>query len=205
MPNTVNQKNIMVGAGFLYIATAENTVTDVAPLVNGTVTYTSYKDAFDASTAWKYVGATSGGLEVSFTTDTGEVEVDQSKDAALIFNTGQTMTVGTELAEPTLANLLVSWGLPASALSGADTLLLGTLADAIPERSIAIIGNAPRGGAAARRERVYHGRRAINVDGGAHTLSRTDATTLPVSFRLLPDTTATAGQEYGRVIDRTVG
>jgi len=201
---TVNTKNIMVGAGHLYITKADAPAAlPAAPATTaGPPPVTpSYKTALDADTNWRYVGATDGGVEVSWTSDIGEVAVDQLKDSALIFNTGQTATVGTGLAEPTLANLMVSWGLRSTDLVGAgDTLNLGAMPDDLPERSIALVGNAPKQGglatAVAKRERVYYGRRVVSVDGGAHTLSRTDATTLPVSFRLLPDTSV-SGAEYG--------
>lgn len=203
----VNTKNIMVGAGHLYISKADaTTALPAEPTATAPALPASYKDALDASANWRYVGATTDGVEIGMTTDIGEVEVDQLKDSALIFNTGQSAMVNTRLAEPTLANLLVSWGLRSSDLvNSGNTLNLAQLPDEIVERSIAIVGNAPLGsaGTGQKRERVYFGRRVLNVDAGSHTLSRTEATTLPVSFRLLPDTTR-PGSEYGTILDRTI-
>ena len=203
---TVNTRNIMVGAGHLYISKADTrTALPAAPAATAPALPASYKTALDTATDWRYVGATSGGVEVTMSPDTADVEVDQMKDAALVFNTGQTMTVGTELAEPTLANLLVSWGMRSTDLVGAgDTLNLAALPDELVERSIALVGNAPNQDiSTGKRERVYFGRRVVAVDGGGHTLARTEATTLPVSFRLLSDTTQ-VGSEYGTIVDRTV-
>lgn len=203
---TVNTRNIMVGAGHLYITKSDGTAAlPAAPAAVAPALPASYKNALDADVAWRYVGATNGGVEVTMSPDTADVEVDQLKDAALVFNTGQTMTVGTELAEPTLANLLVAWGMRSTDLvGGGDTLNLSSLQDNLVERSIAVVGNAPNQTVTTgKRERVYYGRRVVNVDGGGHTLSRTDNTTLPVSFRLLPDT-AQAGSEYGTIVDRTI-
>jgi len=196
----------MVGAGHLYITKSDGTAAlPAAPAAVAPALPASYKNALDADVAWRYVGATNGGVEVTMSPDTADVEVDQLKDAALVFNTGQTMTVGTELAEPTLANLLVAWGMRSTDLvGGGDTLNLSSLQDNLVERSIAVVGNAPNQTVTTgKRERVYYGRRVVNVDGGGHTLSRTDNTTLPVSFRLLPDT-AQAGSEYGTIVDRTI-
>ena len=211
---TVNTRNIMVGAGHLYISTNDRqepmpvtapaagasikTVLDTAPASPVTTPATS---------AFRYVGATDGGVEVTFSPDIGEVEVDQLKDSALIFNTGQSMSVGTSLAEPTLANLLVSWGFASSQMTGGgDTLNIPAMPDDMVERSIVLVGNAPRGSTtgATKRERTYYGRRCVSVEGGAHTLSRTEAATLPIMFRMLPDTTAPAGAEYGTIVDRTI-
>lgn len=204
---TVNTRNILVGAGHLYITKADAPAPlPAAPAVaTGETLPPSYKTALDADAAWRYVGATSGGVEVTMSPDTADVEVDQLKDAALVFNTGQTMTVGTEIAEPTLANLLIAWGMRSTDLvGGGDTLNLAQLQDNLVERSIAVVGNAPNQNiTAGKRERVYYGRRVVNVDGGGHTLSRTDATTFPISFRLLPDTSQ-AGAEYGTIVDRTI-
>jgi len=204
----VNTKNIMVGAGHLYVSAADTTAAlPAAPadLVGPPVVKQSYKVALDAATAWRYVGATSGGVEIGMTQDVGEVEVDQLKDAALIFNTGQSAMVSTELAEPTLANLLLTWGMSSKTLVNAgDTLNLAQLEDDLVERSVAVVGNAPRGAATTKRERVYYGRRVINVEAGGHTLSRTENTTLPLTFRLLPDP-ATVGAEYGTILDRSIG
>lgn len=207
---TVNTKNIMVGAGHLYISETEGGPVDqpAFPTAVSPAVPASYKTVLDApASGFRYVGATSGGVEVAMTQDVGEVEVDQLKDAALIFNTGQSATVSTELAEPTLANLLVSWGLRSSNLTSStaegDVLSLEAMPDELVERSIVLVGNAPGNSAAGKRERVYYGRRVINVEAGGHTLSRTDATTLPVTFRLLPDPTQ-EGAQYGRIVDRTV-
>lgn len=203
---TVNTKNIMVGAGHLYVsATDARTDLPAAPTATAPALPASYKTALDGAAGWRYVGATNGGVEITFTPDVGEVEVDQLKDSALVFNTGQSITVGTSLAEPTLANLLVSWGMRSTDLvGGGDTLNLAALPDTIVERSIAIVGNAPNQAiTTGKRERVYYGRRVLNVEGGAHSLSRTDATMLPITFRLLPDTTS-VGSEYGTITDRTV-
>lgn len=196
----VNVKNIIVGAGNLYISMSDG-VQALPTAPTGVATWTSTMDA--ASATWRHVGATSGGVEVAYTPDTTDIEVDQLKDAALVFNSGQNMTVGTTLAEATLVNILLAWGYRSTDLVGGTTLNLPSAPDGLIERSLVIIGNAPA--ATGRAERVYYGRRVVSVDGSTHTLSRTEMVGIPVSFRLLPDTAAgSKGSEYGMIIDRAV-
>jgi hypothetical protein len=57
-----------------------------------------------------------------------------------------------------------------------------------------------------KKERVYVGRRIVQVETTAHALKRDAATVFPVNFRCLPDDRADAeGTEYGFIIDRVYG
>jgi hypothetical protein len=205
---TVQVKNILVGAGNLWVSKTDATVAEpVAPadIPGPPVEKPSYSTVLDGvGSDWRYVGATTGGVEVAYTPDTTDIEVDQLKDAALVFNTGQTMTVGTTMAEATLANILIAWGYRSSDLvNTGDTLNLPAAPDGLVERSIAVLGNAPTSTTDTKRERLYFGRRVVSVDGSTHTLSRTELVGIPVSFRLLPDP-ASVGSEYGKILDRTI-
>lgn len=204
---TIEVKNILVGAGNLWVSKTDATVVEptITTPAAGDTWASKVLDA--AASPWRYVGATTGGVEVGYTPDTTDIEVDQLKDAALVFNTGQTMTVGTTMAEATLANILIAWGFRSTDLvNTGDTLNLPAAPDGLVERSIAIVGNAPKtaaSGTGSKRERLYYGRRVVSVDGSTHTLSRTEMVGVPVSFRLLPDP-AFAGSEYGKILDRTI-
>lgn len=195
----VTVRNIIVGAGHLYINAAGTT----QPALPTPTAGTSMVAALDAATAtWTSLGATDGGVEIGYEPDYGEVEVDQLKDAAILFNQGVTMNANTTLAEATLTNLLVAWGKPTGDLA-TDTLSLGVPDETPVERTLAIVGRAPATAAGARRERVYYARRVISVDGSNHALRRTESTQFPISFRLLPDPNY-AGSEYGTIVDRTI-
>src|SRR5690606_10901266 len=141
----------------------------------------------EAAGAWRSVGYTTGGVEVTYTPDFGEAEVDQLLDAARVFKTGMTMSVGTTLSEATLDNLIFAWGQADDTIvDGTDgrtlTLESGDLGDRPVERSLAFVGQAPLGAA----ERVYHLNRCMNVESSSFGLTRADATTIPVSLRCLP-------------------
>jgi hypothetical protein len=203
----VTVKNILVGAGHLYVSKTDATAaapTAPTDLPGPPAVKQSYSVALDGvASEYRYMGATSGGLSVSYTPDTTDIEVDQLKDAALVFNSGQTMTVSTTLAEATLANLMVAWGFRSTDLVNTGTTLnLPAAPDGLVERSICVLGNAPA--TTTRAERLYYGRRCVNVEGSETSMSRTDLQGVPITFRLLPDPAST-GAEYGQVIDRAIG
>ncbi len=194
----VTVRNIIVGAGNLYISAADNAKVPLPVFTSGV----SANVTLDSDAAWRHAGATQEGVEVAYEPDYGEVEVDQLKDAAILFNQGTSISMNTNMAEASLQNLLVAWGYPVTALA-TDTLSLGIPREAPIERTAAVVGRAPATAAGLARERIYYARRVISVEGSNHALRRTEATVFPVSFRLLPDPTY-AGSEYGTIIDRTV-
>ncbi len=143
-----------------------------------------------------HVGATVDGVEIAYEPDYVDITVDQLKDAAIVFNNGYRVSVRTQLAEATLENLKMAWGLRDSDLSGTQ-LNVPIAPDEATERKILVIGRNPQG-----FERKYFGRRAIAYEASSHTLRRGEATLFPVSFRLLGDPAYT-GSEYGYILDAT--
>jgi len=80
----------------------------------------------------------------------------------------------------------------------------GNLGDFPEERQIAFIGSAPRGPMNLKnKERVYHVRRILQTESSTFGLKRDEGTSLPVSFRALPDPGIT-GAQYGTIRDRRI-
>lgn len=200
----VTIRNILVGAGNMYIA-AGGTVLPAA------VAGTSMNTTLATTAGWRHVGATQEGVEIGYEPDYGEVEVDQLKDAAILFNQGVTVTMGTNLAEATLQNLVVAWGQAdaavvantADATGATETLPIAVPGEAPVERACAVVGRAPATDTGARRERIYYARRVVSMEASSHSLRRTEATVFPISFRLLPNPQY-SGAEYGTIVDRIV-
>lgn len=211
-------KNIIVGAAALYVS-KKNSVDDATFFAtSGGVSFVSVPlptltastpagPAFEADTVnWRHLGFTSDGVELSYEPTFGEVNVDQLLDAAKLFKSGMKCSVKTTLSEATLENLVVAWGQTNSSL-GADALERelniagGALYDEPVERSLVFIGPAPRSSTGLKRERLYHVRRALNVEASSHSLKKSDPTVVPVSLRLLPDPYF-SGKEYGIIRDR---
>lgn len=178
---TVNINNIIVGAGNLYVSAQS------VPL-----------ETYNASQRNSYhMGATVDGVEVAYEPDYTDIVVDQLKDAALIYQNGFRLSVRTQVAEATLANLQVAWGLADAQLVGGTRLDVPVPPDEPVERKLVVIGRNPND-----FERMYFARRAISVETSSHMLRRAEATLFPVTFRLLGDP-AYSGAEYGYIEDAT--
>jgi hypothetical protein len=218
-----NVKNIIVGAAAFYVSVKDSSDSTFYGATNGEVavalpTFTANTPSAAAlnaaSATWRHVGFTSDGVEFSYEPDFGEVEVDQLLDAAKMFKQGMTASVNTTLAEATLDNLVLAWGQAGTTLAAAPApdatggqelgIAAGALLDEPVERSLVFVGPAPRAASTnKKRERVYHVRRALNVEASSHSLAKTDATMGPVSLRLLPDPYY-SGKEYGIIRDRVI-
>lgn len=194
-----DKKNVIVGAARLYIGPSGTT--KPAPVAG-----TDYTTTMDAAGTWRAVGYTTDGVEFATDPTYDDITVDQSMDSVRIFKSGMSASVSTTMAEVTLENLVVAWGQAAStasALGAAEsemTIEGGALGDAPIERGLIAIGNAPEVAGGGRfGQRVYHLYRVLSVEGSAVNMSRTDPTTVPVTFRALPDD---ATGRYGTIRDR---
>lgn len=199
------KKNIIIGAASVFIGPSWDGPigggADPAPAVSGT---TSYRTTVAGDNAWRDVGYTQDGLEVSTDPSYTDVEVDQLLDAAKIFKDSMGLSVSTSFAEATLENLLVAWGQAASTLASTandKTLAIdgGALGDAPFERGLIAVGNGPeKPNTNQYSERTYRLHRVLSVESTAFTAARAEATVIPVTFRALP---ADDGK-YGLVRDR---
>lgn len=211
-------QNIIVGAAAVFLSDKDSDHEDFAPgsapknftgialpaAPAPTAAGTSIVTALESSAEWNNVGYTTEGVEFSYEPDFGEVQVDQMLDVAKMFKQGMRASVNTTFAEATLTNLMIAWGQSKKTLAGDNVLTVsaGALGDEPVERSITFVGLAPRK-AGKKQERIYYLRRALQVEASNHSLSRNDATTIPVSFRLLPEAHA-SGADYGTVTDRAM-
>ena len=161
--------------------------------------------------AYRNVGFTNNGLQISYQPTFDSVTVDQLLDTAKLFKSAMQVQISTEMSEGTLENILAVFGQKSSTLTTAgtgatatDTLGLeaGALGAAPTERQLIAVGQAPTS-EASETERVYYARRVLSVEQSQFSLARTAATTFPVTFRLLPDVNA-VGSEYGKIIDRVI-
>src|SRR6478735_6725436 len=161
-----------------------------------------------STSAFKEVGFTTEGIDLSFEPEFSDVEVDQLLDSAILFKTKQKVTFKTSLAEATLQNLAraigqldtegVAGGNPGVVTSDAtwgdtagDTRTLGirggSLGDFPQERGIVAVANGPRV-TGKTTERVFEAYRAISVESVGVAVKRNEVTSFPVSFRCLPGT-----------------
>lgn len=204
-------RNIIVGAANVYISKADTIAT--IPAFSGTTAFATTMDGESATYAAS--GLTTGGVELSYAPNYGEVTVDQLLDAARLFKQSMQVMVRTTLAEGTLENMNIAFGQASGKLSNTSTTTElkvggGALGETPVERTVIFIGQAPykfgSSGTAgsANKERVYIARRVVQMETVSHSLRRDGATEFPVNFRCLPDTAQTDGSEYGKIVDRVI-
>ena len=157
--------------------------------------------------AYRNVGYTNNGLQITYNPSYGSVTVDQLLDSAKLFKETMEVMIATEFAEGTLENVLGVFGQSAATLSSDGKTLglaAGALGEAPVERQLVAVGQAPTTAASSKTERVYYARRVLSVQQSQFSLARNAASTFPVTFRLLPSGAAgDAGKEYGTIVDRT--
>ena len=233
--NAGNAKNILVGASPLFISNLDVTTSGyVENAEPGTAAAgafasgTSYTDTLNAITpgstfAYRNVGFTNNGLQITYNPTYDSVTVDQLLDTAKLFKSAMEVMIMTEMSEGTLENVLVVFGQSddptSNTISNSNTLIesgsgatatktlglaAGALGIAPTERQLIAVGQAPTA-SATRTERVYYARRVLSVQQSQFTLARSTPTTFPVTFRLLPTAmSGYEGQEYGKIIDRVL-
>ena len=156
-----------------------------------------------AGNAYRNVGYTNNGLQITYNPSYGSVTVDQLLDTAKLFKETMEVMIATEMAEGTLENVLAVFGQSSSTLDGSALgLAAGALGEAPVERQLVAIGQAPTTASNSKTERVYYGRRVLSVQQSQFSLARNAASTFPVTFRLLPDGNY-QGAEYGTIVDRS--
>jgi hypothetical protein len=157
--------------------------------------------------AYRNVGYTNNGLQITYNPSYGSVTVDQLLDTAKLFKETMEVMIATEMAEGTLENVLAVFGQSQATLNqGTKTLGMaaGALGEAPVERQLIAVGQAPTTDASSQTERVYYARRVLSVQQSQFSLARNAASTFPVTFRLLPSgDSAHARAEYGTIVDRT--
>lgn len=192
---SVNVSNIVVGEAL--VKTGESNTS-----MNNT--------DFDALTD---VGATNGGVEISWEPDMVDIEIDQFGDAAKVIQSKVKVMVKTVLAEATLNNLATAWSYDNDtggdaiqnniAGDGANTrtFLFGAQSVYPYEYALQIVGNAPGSNASVTKTRKFNTKRVVSFTSSMISMKRAEATMFEVSFRVLP-VAGDTGYEYGKIIDQ---
>ena len=203
-----SSSNIIVGAAALFTY-EEGTLTDAdLPTLVDNV---SFKDTLSDDADFRNVGYTMNGLEIVFQPDFGEVQVDQVLDVAKLYKQGMQVNLNTAFAESTLENLLFAVAGKDADLTTPNTgwsadqptmnLSAGDIGECPVERGLVAVG--PGTGDCAigdQIERIYVAYRALSIENVTVSAKRDEPTMFEVSFRLLPNDTAS----YGKIVDRTI-
>ena len=190
--------------------TVSNILVGEATVKTGVSNTTMTLNDFDALTN---VGATTGGVEISWEPDMVDIEIDQYGDAAKVIQSKVKVMVKTTLAEGTLNNLATAWSYD-NTTGGADiknnnaqdgantrTFLFGSQSVYPYEYALQITGNAPGSTASVTKTRKFNTKRAVSFASSMISMKRSEATVFEISFRILP-VTEDSGYEYGKIIDQ---
>jgi hypothetical protein len=196
--------NIIVGAAALFVyEDGELSDAEIPAFVDGE----SFRETLTNDISYRNVGYTMNGLEIEFQPDFGEVQVDQLLDVARLYKQGMQVNLNTAFAESTLENLLFSIaGKDGDLTADGDgnpslNLSAGDIGECPVERGMVAVG--PGTGDCAigsELERVYVAYRALSIENVTVSAKRDEPTMFEVSFRLLPNDSAS----YGKIVDRTI-
>lgn len=203
-----NSSQIIVGAAALFTY-EDGTLTDT--LLPDLVDNVSYKETLsNVATGFRNVGYTMNGLEIQFQPDFGEVAVDQVLDVAKLYKQGMQVNLNTTFAESTLENLLFALAGKSEDLGSDDAwagpnptlnMSAGDIGECPVERGLVAVGPGTGDCAAGSElERIYVAYRALSIESVTVSAKRDEATMFEVSFRLLPNDSAS----YGKIVDRTI-
>ena len=142
-------------------------------------------------------GYTSGGVNLVASSDRIDKEVDQSYAPIGIHKVRETYQVVTNLAEATLENLKIVWEQTEAVVDGATTRTLSWgMNPASVEHTLEFKGKSPEG-----YDRTFTVYKAVVWEVGEIPHTKDSLTMIPVTFRILPDTSKPEGKEYGYIED----
>jgi hypothetical protein len=139
------------------------------------------------------LGLTDGGTEFSFKASPYEVKVDQALSVVKRFKLEEVSSVKVNLAENSLANLAMAFGMPASAVVGSQFSFGGD--KTLPEYTVYLDVVVPNGGQTLNFV-LY----LANVMGDLKmSYKKTDKTLVPFTIDLMEDISRTCGDRLGNV------
>jgi len=130
------------------------------------------------------IGFTTEPTNIRVSRDYFDVVVEQIKGPLDEILTSETMDISTSIAEINMTNLLTVWDQEGSTLVGGTFLALGT-ENGGNEHTLTITAKTATGEGFTYQN--YYIFRAISMESGEVSLSRTGITTIPLTFRCLKD------------------
>lgn len=174
-------------------ATVANLVQGPATLYIGTYDGTTAREPADAAvntapaaSAWTDLGGTTDGATININQEYKELEVDQVVDIPGRRLTKRDMSVKTNLAEPTLDNLVVALNDGTTATGSGFKNYTPAFTDSATQptyRALIVHGWAPGSGAANQsKRRMVLLRRVLSSDNVEFAYKKEDQTVLTVTF-----------------------
>jgi len=146
------------------------------------------------------VGYTSGGVMLTAKAERVDKEVDQSYAPIGIMKVRESFGIQTNLAEATLQNLKLVWEQTSPIVDVVGPPNKQTMAwgmnQAVVEHTLEFRGKSPEG-----LDRIFKLFKVVVMEVGDMAHQKDKITLIPVTFRVLPDVTKSAGEEYGTIVD----
>jgi len=141
------------------------------------------------------VGYTQNGVTLEMNADIEVVEsVSSEATAVKAIKRNEKFFVVTNLAEATLENLKIAWGIDTAI--AANTLHFGG-DSTVPEHTLVVTGEAS--GSKTTRTVTFY--KAISIEYSGTTYKKDDIVYIPVRFRILLDKSKDAGKQLGSIVD----
>jgi len=144
------------------------------------------------------VGRSSEGVEYALEREIAQVDTDQDPGPTAAKEIRRVGKLKFNMAEATLANLALAFGLPTSAVA-AGVLSLGSPSNGELYREVFLYLDGPAGGT-----RVYHFPKCVVSGTGTHSYKKEDKTIVEMELDVLWDTAQAAGAEMGTFTDTNV-
>jgi len=141
------------------------------------------------------VGFTDGGVEFNYSSEEKEIFVDQHLGPVDSITIKESLIIKVNIAEASLANLALACGYPVGAVSG-STFSFGDKADGRDPKTAYVNVKGP--GPGTRKITIWKAK----IKGAlSQKYTKDNVTFVPVEISALCDTTKTAEQRFGTVVD----
>jgi hypothetical protein len=193
MSNTpvTTSANVLVGSARLLVAVLGTALPTVTP-ATGALTWLP---------AWKEVGATEKGTDISYTPTIGDIKIDESAAPIGKLLTTEKCIISATLAEATLLNLQRS--ISASKLTTvvaeadvAGTTVVDVGSGVLTYCMVGLEGIGPGG-----LPRFIIGYKAMAAAAVKMAFARTTQTNIPIQFELLADTSKPLGEQLYKIVN----
>lgn len=183
--------NVLVGPARILVAPKGTAL----PTVDGTVNPITW------AAAWKEVGYTDAGTELSYSPTIKDIKVDEEMAPVQKLLDEEKAMLSAALAETTLQNLNYAVTASIYTATPADVTHAQLARIDIGSGSIAEVMVGFEGISPAGLQRIMVGYRAIGQANMKMAFKRTDKTLFPVEWGLLADSTKAAGKRLIMIVD----
>lgn len=144
------------------------------------------------------VGVTKNGIDLQYTSTEYPIEVDQHLGEVRLVTTKEEQQLTIRLAEASLENLATALGLSTTSVDS-GTLNFGDRTANQEDYKTIYINVKGSGATTATRKYTFH--KCKLIGDNTHSYTKNGETLLELTFKVLADTTKTAAQRFGSIVN----